>query len=162
MLSLSTIRHLRHDESLKPEAREASLIYRQSAGCLSAGWTLQRFHRSWAAAVRALSSRSGRFARERGEAILDAHRRVRKATHVAVGRLVVEPRLPVDVLGTYSLSACNRMNASAFTSIRTEGALFTPDFLQRLTTAGDGLGGLTPDSYLLAGEQVHEAATGWI
>lgn len=51
------------------------------------------------------------------------------------------------------------MSRNAFASIRTEGALFTPDFLQRLTTAGGGLGGLTPDSYHLAGEQVHEAAS---
>jgi superfamily II DNA or RNA helicase len=49
----------------------------------------------------ALQDDLARFARERGDAILDAHRRVRKATRVVVGRLVVEPRLPVDVLGAY-------------------------------------------------------------
>ena len=51
------------------------------------------------------------------------------------------------------------MSGNAYTSIRTEGALFTPDFLQGLTTAGGGLGGLTSDSYHLTGEQVHEAAS---
>ena len=49
----------------------------------------------------ALQDNLTRFARERGESILDAHRRVRKATHLAVGRLMVEPRLPVDVLGVF-------------------------------------------------------------
>jgi hypothetical protein len=49
----------------------------------------------------ALQDDLARFARERGDAILDAHRRVRKSTRVVVGRLVVEPRLPVDVLGAY-------------------------------------------------------------
>ena len=42
-----------------------------------------------------------RFAREHAEKIGDAHRRVRKATRLAAGRLIVEPKLPVDVLGVY-------------------------------------------------------------
>ncbi len=42
-----------------------------------------------------------RFAREDAEKIGDAHRRVRKATRLAGGRLIVEPKLPVDVLGVY-------------------------------------------------------------
>ncbi len=42
-----------------------------------------------------------RFARERAEEIRKAHRRVRKAARLASGRLIVEPKLPVDVLGVY-------------------------------------------------------------
>jgi superfamily II DNA or RNA helicase len=40
------------------------------------------------------------FANERAEALLDAHRRVRDASK-AHGRYMVEPKLPVDVLGIY-------------------------------------------------------------
>jgi hypothetical protein len=42
-----------------------------------------------------------RIATERATAIRDAHRRVRKAAKLGVGRLNVEPKLPVDVLGLY-------------------------------------------------------------
>jgi hypothetical protein len=33
--------------------------------------------------------------------IREAHRRVRKAARLAGARLIVEPKLPVDVLGVY-------------------------------------------------------------
>ena len=42
-----------------------------------------------------------RIANERAVEIRDAHRRVRKAARLSVGRLQVEPKLPVDVLGLY-------------------------------------------------------------
>lgn len=42
-----------------------------------------------------------RIANERATEIRDAHRRVRKAAKLGVGRLHVEPKLPVDVLGLY-------------------------------------------------------------
>jgi len=41
------------------------------------------------------------YARHRGEAILDAHKRVREATRTTGVRYAVEPQLPVDVLGIY-------------------------------------------------------------
>jgi superfamily II DNA or RNA helicase len=42
-----------------------------------------------------------RLARERADAIRDAHRRVRKAARLSAGRVVVDPKLPVDILGLY-------------------------------------------------------------
>jgi len=48
---------------------------------------------------------------------------------------------------------------SAPTTIRTEGGLLPPDFLQRLTGLQADVPGLTPDSYHLAGEKLHEAAS---
>ncbi len=45
------------------------------------------------------------------------------------------------------------------TTIRTEGGLLPPDFLQRLTGFEPDLPGLTPDSYHLAGEKLNEAAS---
>jgi hypothetical protein len=49
----------------------------------------------------ALDTELTRFASERAEEIREAHRRVRKAARLASGRLIVEPKLPVDVLGVY-------------------------------------------------------------
>jgi superfamily II DNA or RNA helicase len=49
----------------------------------------------------ALDSHLTRIARERAEEIREAHRRVRKAARLASARLIVEPKLPVDVLGVY-------------------------------------------------------------
>jgi superfamily II DNA or RNA helicase len=49
----------------------------------------------------ALDTELTRFAREHAEEIREAHRRVRKAARLAAGRLIVEPKLPVDVLGVY-------------------------------------------------------------
>lgn len=49
----------------------------------------------------ALDTELTRFARGRAEEIREAHRRVRKAARLASGRLIVEPKLPVDVLGVY-------------------------------------------------------------
>lgn len=49
----------------------------------------------------ALDTELTRFARERAEEIREAHRRVRKASRLAAGHLIVEPKLPVDVLGVY-------------------------------------------------------------
>ncbi len=52
------------------------------------------------------------------------------------------------------------MRHQTFTSIWTEGGLFPPDFLQRLTGAVSGVPGLTPESYHLAGnEKLNEAAS---
>jgi SOS-response transcriptional repressor LexA len=48
---------------------------------------------------------------------------------------------------------------SSPTTIRTEGGLLPPDFLQRLTGLQADVPGLTPDSYHLAGEKLHEAAS---
>ena len=48
-----------------------------------------------------LSLELTRIVRERAEAIRDAHRRVRKAARLATARLLVEPKLPVDLLGVY-------------------------------------------------------------
>jgi superfamily II DNA or RNA helicase len=41
------------------------------------------------------------FARSRGEEILDAHQRVRRAAKGAAGNWRIEPKFPVDVLGAY-------------------------------------------------------------
>jgi len=52
------------------------------------------------------------------------------------------------------------MRHQTFTSIRTEGGLFPPDFLQRITGAVSGVPGLTPEAYHLAGhEKLNEAAS---
>ena len=52
------------------------------------------------------------------------------------------------------------MRRQPFTTIRTEGGLFPPDFLQRLTEASSTIPGLTPAAYHLAGkEKLHEAAS---
>jgi N-6 DNA methylase len=52
------------------------------------------------------------------------------------------------------------MRRQPFTTIRTEGGLFPPDFLQRLTEASSTVTGLTPEAYHLAGkEKLHEAAS---
>ena len=40
-------------------------------------------------------------AKERGEALLEAHRRVRKATRATGTSQRIEPKLPVDVLGVF-------------------------------------------------------------
>lgn len=48
-----------------------------------------------------LDAELARIARERAEQIREAHRRVRKAARLAGARLIVEPKLPVDVLGVY-------------------------------------------------------------
>jgi superfamily II DNA or RNA helicase len=49
----------------------------------------------------ALDTELARIASERAEEIREAHRRVRKAARLAGARLIVEPKLPVDVLGVY-------------------------------------------------------------
>jgi hypothetical protein len=49
----------------------------------------------------ALDTELARIAGERAEEIRKAHRRVRKAARLAGARLIVEPKLPVDVLGVY-------------------------------------------------------------
>jgi superfamily II DNA or RNA helicase len=51
--------------------------------------------------LRALEPELVRVATDRAREIRDAHRRVRKAARFAAGRLHVEPKLPVDVLGLY-------------------------------------------------------------
>lgn len=51
--------------------------------------------------IGALDAELARIAHERGAEIREAHRRVRKAARLATGRLQVEPKLPVDVLGLY-------------------------------------------------------------
>jgi N-6 DNA Methylase len=52
------------------------------------------------------------------------------------------------------------MRRQPFTTIRTEGGLFPPDFLQRLTEASSTVPGLGPEAYHLAGkEKLHEAAS---
>ena len=48
-----------------------------------------------------LAAELNRIAEERGERLLEAHRRVRKAARVGVRALRVEPHLPPDVLGVY-------------------------------------------------------------
>lgn len=48
-----------------------------------------------------LDSELARIVRERAEEIREAHLRVRKAARLAGARLIVEPKLPVDVLGVY-------------------------------------------------------------
>jgi len=48
-----------------------------------------------------LQPRLDQVARERGEELLTAHRRVRSASQVRGVRYHVEPQLPVDMLGTY-------------------------------------------------------------
>jgi hypothetical protein len=45
------------------------------------------------------------------------------------------------------------------TTIRTEGGLLPPDFLQRLTGLHPDVPGLSPESYHLSGEKVNEAAS---
>jgi Eco57I restriction-modification methylase len=47
----------------------------------------------------------------------------------------------------------------ALTTIRTEGGLLPPDFLQRLTGLQADVPGLAPDSYHLPGEKLNEAAS---
>ncbi|MBZ5505145.1 MAG: DEAD/DEAH box helicase [Acidobacteriia bacterium] len=49
----------------------------------------------------ALDTELARIAGERAAEIREAHRRVRKAARLAGTRLIVEPKLPVDVLGVY-------------------------------------------------------------
>ena len=49
----------------------------------------------------ALNSELARVAAQHAEEIREAHRRVRKAARLAAARLIVEPKLPVDVLGVY-------------------------------------------------------------
>lgn len=49
----------------------------------------------------ALDSELARIAGERAEEIRQAHRRVRKAARLSAARLIVDPKLPVDVLGVY-------------------------------------------------------------
>src|SRR5574341_1588818 len=52
-----------------------------------------------------------------------------------------------------------------FTTLRTEGAILPADLLQRIADgdsdpsarSGQGLGGLTPESYHLSGEKLNEA-----
>jgi hypothetical protein len=52
------------------------------------------------------------------------------------------------------------MRRQPFTTVRTEGGLFPPDFLQRVTEASSTIPGLTPEAYHLAGkEKLHEAAS---
>ncbi|MBZ5505144.1 MAG: N-6 DNA methylase [Acidobacteriia bacterium] len=52
------------------------------------------------------------------------------------------------------------MRRQPFTTIRTEGGLFPPDFLQRLTEGSSKVPGMTPEAYHLAGkEKLHEAAS---
>jgi hypothetical protein len=49
----------------------------------------------------ALRDRLNHLARLRGEEILEAHKRVRKAMRVTGVNQRIEPKLPVDVLGVY-------------------------------------------------------------
>jgi N-6 DNA Methylase len=52
------------------------------------------------------------------------------------------------------------MRRQPFTTIRTEGGLFPPDFLQRVTESSSTIPGLTPEAYHLAGkEKLTEAAS---
>ena len=51
--------------------------------------------------IAALHADLTRIARKRADDIRDAHRRVRKAARQTAGRVQVEPKLPVDVLGIY-------------------------------------------------------------
>jgi hypothetical protein len=52
------------------------------------------------------------------------------------------------------------MRRQPFTTIRTEGGLFPPDFLRRVTESASTIPGLTPEAYHLAGkEKLHEAAS---
>lgn len=52
------------------------------------------------------------------------------------------------------------MRRQPFTTMRTEGGLFPPDFLQRLTGDSSNVPGLTPEAYHLAGhEKLNEAAS---
>lgn len=52
------------------------------------------------------------------------------------------------------------MRRTSFTTIKTEGGLLPPDFLQRLVTASSDVPGLTPAAYHLAGtEKLNEAAS---
>ena len=48
-----------------------------------------------------LATHFAEVARTRGDALLEAHRRVRKATRASGVTYRVEPKLPVDVLGVY-------------------------------------------------------------
>lgn len=53
-----------------------------------------------------------------------------------------------------------RGGASIFTTVKTEGGLLPPDFLQRLVEGRKGIDGLTPESYhLIGGEKPNEAAS---
>ena len=52
------------------------------------------------------------------------------------------------------------MRRQPFTTIRTEGSLFPPDFLRRVTESSSTIPGLTPEAYHLAGkEKLNEAAS---
>lgn len=52
------------------------------------------------------------------------------------------------------------MKRSAFITVKTEGGLFTADFLQRLASGSSDVPGLTPEAYHLAGrEKLNEAAS---
>ncbi len=52
------------------------------------------------------------------------------------------------------------MRRQPFTTIRTEGGLFPPDFLRRVTESSSTIPGLTPEAYHLAGkEKLNEAAS---
>jgi hypothetical protein len=53
-----------------------------------------------------------------------------------------------------------RGGASSFATVKAEGGLLPPDFLQRLVEGGKGIDGVTPESYhLTAGEKPNEAAS---
>lgn len=62
---------------------------------------------AWVSAVRAalgvLQPELDRIGRERAAAVLDAHRRVRRAANLRIQGQRVEPHLPLDVLGIYVL-----------------------------------------------------------
>jgi hypothetical protein len=52
------------------------------------------------------------------------------------------------------------MKRQSFTTIRTEGGLFPPDFLRRVTESSSTIPGLTPEAYHLAGkEKLNEVAS---
>ncbi len=55
------------------------------------------------------------------------------------------------------------MARAAFTTVHSEGALLSPDFLQRLVIGAKGIDGVSPESYhLVAGEKPKEGASrGW-
>jgi hypothetical protein len=51
-----------------------------------------------------------------------------------------------------------RSRGEVFTTVHSEGALLPPDFLRQIAEGGDGIPGLTPEAYHLAGnERLHEA-----
>ena len=53
-----------------------------------------------------------------------------------------------------------RSSRNLFTTVKAEGGLLPPDFLQRLVEGAKGIEGLTPESYhLIAGEKPNEAAS---